>query len=295
LGGYEEEKVFCFLSSEKKTFCLFALVTTPSDYTNKLEWRRVGMGELDGRVAIVTGAGQGIGQGVAVALAKAGAKLVIASKTAEKLSATRDLIESAGGEVLLLGADVCSPADIAQIVAVACEGFGGVDILVNNAQQAVLGPLLELDDAGYQKTFDSGPLAVFRLMKACVPHMKMRGGGSIINFASSVAVNWNTSGTGVYGSMKQAIRSLSRAAASEWGPDNIRVNTIAPLASSPSLAAWLQALPGGMDPYLATIPLRRVGDPELDIGRVVVFLAGAASAYITGATLPVDGGQANFG
>jgi NAD(P)-dependent dehydrogenase (short-subunit alcohol dehydrogenase family) len=125
--------------------------------------------------------------------------------------------------------------------------------------------------------------------------MKARGGGSIVNLASSVAVNWNTSGTGVYGSMKQAIRALGRAAASEWGPDGIRVNTIAPLAASPSLKGWLDSLPSGPDEYLASIPLRRIGDPEADIGSVVVFLAGPQSAYLTGATIPVDGGQANFG
>lgn len=253
------------------------------------------MGILDGRVAIVTGAGQGIGQGVAIALAKAGAHVTIASKTGAKLEETEALIGAAGGICHKVTADICSGDDIDRIVAETVATFGAIDILVNNAQQAVLGPLLDLDDAGYEKTFESGPLAVFRIMKACHSHMKARGGGSIVNFASSAAINWNTSGAGIYGSMKQAIRALSRSAASEWGPDGIRVNTIAPLAASPSFKGWLDALPEGPDAYLATIPLRRVGDPETDIGGLIVFLAGPHSGYITGATIPVDGGQANFG
>ena len=251
--------------------------------------------ELKGRVAIVTGAGQGIGQGAAVALARAGAMLAIASKSPAKMEATRRRIEAEGGEAHLIAADVGKEDDVARIVAETRDRFGGIDILVNNAQQAALGPLLDLDDAGFQLTFDAGPLAVFRLMKACHPVMKARGGGSIINFASSAAVNWDTSGAGISGSMKQAIRTLSRTAASEWGPDGIRVNTIAPLAASPAFKGWLDAQPQGPDAYLRTIPLRRVGDPEQDIGEVIVFLAGPRSAYITGATIPIDGGQANFG
>ena len=88
---------------------------------------------------------------------------------------------------------------------------------------------------------------------------------------------------------------MTRAAASEWGPDGIRVNNIAPLAGSPAMLAWLDAKPEGPDAYLSTIPLRRIGDPEQDIGQAVLFLVSEASAYITGATIPVDGGQANWG
>ncbi len=253
------------------------------------------MGVLDGQVAIVTGAGQGIGRGIAMALAAAGARVLAASRTASRLEETCRLIVEKGGMAHPLAVDVCDAEAASQISGEAVRRFGAIDILVNNAQQAVLGPLLELDDAGYDLTFRSGPLAAFRLMKACHPHMKAQGGGSIVNLASSVAVAWNSSGAGIYGSMKQAIRALGRAAASEWGPDGIRVNTIAPLAASPSLKGWLDALPEGPDAYIQTIPLRRIGDPETDIGEAVVFLASPQSRYITGATIPIDGGQANFG
>lgn len=253
------------------------------------------MNELEGKIAVVTGAGQGIGQGIAMALAKSGAHVLLAGKTQSKLDETKRLIEAAGGVAATVSADVSEHQHIARIIEVALSTFGGIDILVNNAQAAVLGPLLELDDEGFQTTMTTGPLATFRLMKAVHPHMKKRGGGAIINLATSAAINWDTSGAGVYACAKQGVRALSRAAASEWGPDGIRVNTIAPLGGSPSFKAWLEAKPEGPDAFLSTIPMRRVGDPETDIGRVVVFLCSATAGYITGATIPVDGGQANFG
>lgn len=253
------------------------------------------MSSIQGKIAIVTGAGQGIGQGIALALGKAGAHVMLAGKTPAKLEETKRAIESAGGRAATVATNVSELGDIARLVESTVATFGGVDILVNNAQQAVLGPLLDLDDAGFRMTMDTGPLAVFRLMKAVHPHMKRRGGGSIINLATSAAISWNTGGAGIYACAKQGIRALSRAAASEWGPDGIRVNTIAPLGASPSFTAWLDAKPEGPDEYLATIPLRRVGNPEVDIGRAVVFLVGPDAGYITGATIPVDGGQANFG
>jgi NAD(P)-dependent dehydrogenase (short-subunit alcohol dehydrogenase family) len=252
------------------------------------------MSGIQGKIAIVTGSGQGIGQGIALALGKAGAHIMLAGKTPAKLEETKSCIEAAGGHAATVAANVSEPDDIARIVESTLTAFGGVDILVNNAQQAVLGPLLDLDDAGFRMTMDTGPWAVFRLMKAVHPHMKRRGGGAIINLASSAAISWNTSSVGVYACAKQGIRALTHAAASEWGPDGIRVNTIAPLGASPSFKAWLEAKPEGPDAYLATIPMRRVGDPEIDIGRVVVFLVGPDAGYITGATIPIDGGQANF-
>lgn len=249
---------------------------------------------LAGRSAIVTGAGQGVGRGIALALAAAGANVTIAGRTRSPLDAVAAEIVAIGGAANVVIADIAKVGDLAQTVESAQSRFGGIDILVNNAQQAVLGPLLDLNDDGYTLTFETGPLAVFRMMRACHPAMKARGGGSIINIATSAAVAWNTSGAGVYGSMKEAIRILSRTAASEWGGDGIRVNTIAPLAASPAMVTWLEAVPGGPDAFLATIPLGRIGDPQRDIGAVVRFLASDEARYVTGTTIPVDGGQANW-
>ncbi|CAD7341325.1 SDR family oxidoreductase [Sphingomonadales bacterium 56] len=250
---------------------------------------------INGKVALVTGAGQGVGRGIALALAAGGALVILVGRTTAKLQAVRAEIEAAGGEAdVAHPADVRHAADIDALITYAADRYGGIDILVNSAQQAVLAPLLDIDDEGLLLTFESGPFAAFRMMKAAHPYMKQRGGGAIINIVSSTAINWDTSGTAAYSAAKQAIGAITRAAASEWGPDGIRVNNIAPLAGSPAMLAWLDAKPEGPDAYLSTIPLRRIGDPQADIGRAVLFLASDEAAYITGATIPVDGGQANW-
>jgi meso-butanediol dehydrogenase / (S,S)-butanediol dehydrogenase / diacetyl reductase len=252
------------------------------------------MGMLDGRTAIITGAGQGIGQGIAYALAKEGAAVAVAGRTEAKLQVTCDAIAGFGGKALPIVADVTSAADIDRIVCATVAGFGGIDILINNAQIAPLGTLLDIAESAFVDGFSSGPLAVFRLMRAVHPYMKARGGGSIVNFASSAGKRWDMSGYGAYGAVKQAIRVLTRAAAAEWGVDGIRVNTLAPHALSPGLKMWIESRPEEAKAFFRTIPLRRIGDCENDIGRFVVMLVSADAGYLTGATIPLDGGQANF-
>jgi NAD(P)-dependent dehydrogenase (short-subunit alcohol dehydrogenase family) len=154
--------------------------------------------------------------------------------------------------------------------------------------------VLSIEEAAFLEGFVSGPLATFRMMRAVHPHMKMRGGGSIINMATSAAKRWDMSGYGAYAAVKQATRALTRAAAAEWGPDGIRVNTLAPHARSPGLAKWMSAHPEEAKEFFKTIPLRRIGDCEQDIGRFVAMLVGPEASYLTGATIPLDGGQANF-
>ena len=252
------------------------------------------MGMLAGRTAIITGAGQGIGQGIAYALAKEGAAIAVTGRTHAKLQVTCDAIAGFGGKALPIVADVTSAADIDRVVRETVAGFGGIDILINNAQIAPLGTLLDLSESAFVDGFNSGPLAVFRLMRAVHPHMKARGGGSIVNFASSAGKRWDMSGYGAYGAVKQAIRVLTRAAAAEWGVDGIRVNTLAPHALSPGLKTWIESRPEEAKAFFRTIPLRRIGDCENDIGRFVVMLVSADAGYLTGATIPLDGGQANF-
>jgi NAD(P)-dependent dehydrogenase (short-subunit alcohol dehydrogenase family) len=252
------------------------------------------MGSLDGKVAIVTGAGQGVGEGIAFALAKEGATLVVAGRTESKVVRTAKTIREFGGKALAVGCDVCKPADIASTVERTLKEFGGIDILVNNAQIVHNDLIDNLTDQQFTETFDSGPFATFRFMKAVHPHMRARGGGNIINLASSSAVRWDAKAYGVYAAAKQAIRSLSRAAAHEWAKENIRVNTLAPLAMTPALEGWIAGDPVGSNAFLDTIPMGRIGDSELDIGRAVVFLVGNDARYITALTLPLDGGQGFF-
>lgn len=250
--------------------------------------------DLRGKVALVTGAGQGVGQGIAFALAAAGARVVLAGRTLGKAQASADEVSSRGGKALAVECNVKSADDLANTVQAAVHEFGGLDILVNNAQEVPLGALLDVTDEAFTAGFESGPLATLRLMKLARPHMLARGGGTIFNLASSAGRRWDMTGYGAYAAVKQAIRSLTRAAAAEWGPDNIRVLTLAPHAESPGLKRWFEANPEESAAFFKTIPLGRIGRLEEDIGRAVVALCAGELDYLTGATIPLDGGQANF-
>ncbi|MFZ6047687.1 SDR family NAD(P)-dependent oxidoreductase [Pseudomonas sp. CR3202] len=251
------------------------------------------MNMLQGKVALVTGGGQGVGQGIAYSLAAEGAKVAVAGRTRVTLEETCTEIRRRGGTALAVECDVMNPADIDRCVAEVVEAFGGLNILVNNAHIVPLGSILEVTDETFMKGIDSGPMATLRLMRACYPHLK--GEGSVVNLASSAAVRWDASGYGHYAATKEAIRSLSRAAACEWGVDGIRVNVIAPHALSPGLRGWIESNPVEAEAFFSSIPLRRVGDCEHDIGRTVAFLVSDNARYLTGATIPLDGGQAYWG
>lgn len=252
------------------------------------------MGELSGKVALVTGAGQGVGRGIAVALAKAGASIAVVGRRLENTTAVADEINALGGQAAPFLCDVKDGLSIEALVRDVVAKLGGVDILVNNAQEVPLGPLLSVKDEAFEAGFASGPLASFRLMKACHPHLAKSGQGVIFNLATSAGVRWDMSGYGAYAAVKQAIRSLTRAAAAEWGPDGIRVLTIAPHADSPALKGWVESRPDEAAAFFKTIPLRRIGRCEEDIGAAVAALCGPAFSYLTGMTIPLDGGQANF-
>ena len=252
------------------------------------------MTELAGKVALITGAGQGIGQGVALAMAGAGARVVLAGRTLTKVEVTAAKVRERGGEALALACDVRRADDLVAAVGAAVGTWGGIDVLVNNAQEVPLGKLDDVTDEAFIGGFESGPLATLRLMKLARPHMAARGGGTIFNFCSSAGIRWDMSGYGAYGAVKQAIRSLTRAAAAEWGGENIRVLTIAPHAESPGLKWWIENNPEEAQAFFRTIPLGRVGSLETDIGRALVALCGPDLGYLTGATIPLDGGQANF-
>lgn len=254
------------------------------------------MTALAGKVALVTGGGQGVGRGIALALARRGAQVALLGRTLSRLEAVAAEI-AALDDAPATVAIVCDVKDGAQIEATVnavAERFGGVDILVNNAQEVPLGPLLSVRDEAFEAGFSSGPEASLRFMRACHPHMKRRGGGVIFNLATSAALRWDMAGYGAYAAVKQATRALTRAAAAEWGPDGIRVLTIAPHANSPALNGWIAGNPKEAEAFFKTIPLRRIGDCETDIGAAVAGLCGPDFGYLTGATIPLDGGQANF-
>ena len=248
---------------------------------------------LDGKIALVTGAGQGVGQGIALALAGEGAHVAVTGRTRDKLEATCRLIEERGGQALPVVCDVKSAEALESCLQTVLAQFGTVDILVNNAQEVPLGTLQQVTDESFAAGWESGPLATFRLMKLCYPHLK--GGGSIVNLASSAGKRWDMTGYGAYAATKEAIRSLTRASACEWGPEGIRANAILPHATSPGLAWWIENNPEEAEEFIATIPQRRVGDCEQDIGRFVALLCSDGSAYVNGQSIALDGGQAYLG
>lgn len=253
------------------------------------------MSTLQGQVAIVTGAGQGVGQGIALALASEGVDVAVLGRTSGKLEETCELLRARGATAVPFVVDVSDLGAIPEAVEQVVATFGGVDILVNNAYSGSSGRLLELSDEAFQRGFVSGPFAAFAFMKACHASMKARGGGNIVNLVTSAMVRWDPTSYGSYAAAKQALRSLTRTAAAEWAVDGIRANNIAPHALSPGLRRWTETNPEEAAEFVASIPMRRIGDPETDIGRAVVALVGSDLQYLTGATLPLDGGQAYFG
>lgn len=243
---------------------------------------------LDRTVALVTGAGQGIGRGIALALSDRGAAVGVAGRTESKLKDTVAEIERRGGRAIPVVCDVTVPGQIVAAVDQTVGGLGGLNVLVNNAQDFNFGTILdiplELVDAGWR----SGPLATLLFMRAAYPHLR---GGVVINISSGAAVDTDIAGVGAYSAAKSAIESLSRAAAVEWAADGIRVNTVMPLALTPSVQASFDMHPGLEDHLVAGVPLGRFGDAETDIGGAVAFLCGPDAGFITGTTLSIDGGS----
>ncbi|GGN54039.1 short-chain dehydrogenase [Novosphingobium indicum] len=246
-------------------------------------------GRLAGKVAIVTGAGQGIGEAIAAGYAQEGAKVILTGRTLGKLEDVAAKIASAGGTALALQATAGDKADSEKTVARALSEWGRVDVLVNNAHTFT--DYLPIDDPKMEEhckvDFQSAFYGSLQLMQACHPHMVAQGGGSIINMGSSYGVRCEP-GFLAYAASKEAIRALTKTAAREWGPQNIRVNTILPSALSPK-AIWYLEESQTYDLELSKVAMGRFGTPE-DIAPSAIFLASDESAFVTGQTLGVEGG-----
>ena len=246
---------------------------------------------LAGRAAIVTGAAQGVGLGIAGALLSRGASVLLVDHRDDALSATVADFTAAGRHAVALPVDLRDADSPRKLVGAAVVEFGRVDALVNNAI-ATNEPkaLTDIDATDYDLVFDVGPRATFFLMQAVHSTMAAAGGGVIVNLGSA-------SGTGgqarfaAYAGAKEAIRGMSKAAALEWGRDNIRVNVVCPFADSPGVQFWRDIAPADFDRALKSVPLRRVGRTQEDIGAVVAFLVGPDAGYLTGQTIHVDGGM----
>ncbi|WP_329409164.1 SDR family oxidoreductase [Nocardia vinacea] len=244
---------------------------------------------LAGKVVLVTGAGQGIGRGTARALARAGADVVLAGRTVTKCEAVAAEIEEFGGSAFAVACDVTDRAQIDAAVAAVARRFGGLDALVNNAQTSLQRLIAETSPEDVEVCWRSGPLATLYAMQAALPLLRARGGGSIVNFGSSTAIDGDAT-FGAYAMAKEAIRGLSRVAAREWGRYGIRVNIVVPVALSPAAADFSRTEPERFRAMTKNIALGRMGDPEADIGQAVVALVSDDLAYLTGDTLMLTGG-----
>lgn len=253
----------------------------------------VATGRLAGKVAIVTGAGQGIGEAIATAFAREGAKVLITGRTLAKLDAVAARIAAEGGIAVALAAQSGSQDDSRRTVQRAVADWGRVDVLVNNAHTFT--DYLPLEDPKMEENckvdLQTGFFGSLQLMQACFPHMVEQGGGSIINFGSDFGLRCEP-GFLAYAASKEAIRALTRTAAREWGKHKIRVNTILPRALSPK-AKWYLEETGTYDAELAKVALNRFGEPD-DIAPSAVFLASDESAFVTGQTIGVEGGVTMF-
>lgn len=247
------------------------------------------MSRLAGRVALVTGAGQGSGRGCALALAGEGAAVALVGRTEATLAETAAEIARRGGRALVVRADVMVQRDLEAAVARTVAELGPIRILVQAAQSPSYrsARLLDVKREVVDQLWTSGPVATLELMRLCHPYL--RGGGSIINFGSGT--QFSPGHYGVYAAAKAAIGMLTRAAAEEWGPDGIRANLVVPFVESPAFHEDFGGNQERMQASLRRVPLRRFGDAEQDLGRVVVFLASDDSAYVTGTTLMVEGGS----
>lgn len=262
------------------------------------------MGFLTGKTAIITGAGRAvlsdgrcgsIGYGIATAYAKEGANLVITGRNVKKLEdAKAELEEKYGIKVLVIQADIAAGADneatVANVVKQAVDTFGGIQVLINNAQASASGvPIAEHTTDNFNLAMYSGLYAAFYYMKACYPYLK-ESQGSVINFASGAGLFGNY-GQCSYAAAKEGIRGLSRVAATEWGKDGINVNVVCPLAWTAQLEQFEKAYPDAFKANVKMPPMGHYADAETEIGRVCVQLANPDFKYMSGETLTLEGGM----
>ncbi len=247
-----------------------------------------GKASLTGRVALVTGAGAGIGKGIALGLAAFGARLAVLELDAASAHATAAEIERAGGAALALPTDVRDGEAVEGAVAAAVERFGGVDVLVNNVGGTFRAAFLETSEKGWDALVRANLKTVLHGTRAVAPRMIARGrGGSIVNIVS-IEGGRAAPFYAVYAACKAAVIGFTQSMALELAPHAIRVNAIAPdLCLTEGLAKLTGEAERERHRFL--VPLGRAGVPE-DIAGVAVFLASDLAGYVTGVTLPVDGG-----
>ncbi len=247
--------------------------------------------QLNGKVALITGASKGIGEAMARGLAEFGAKVVVSSRKQEAVDTVADAFRTDGLEATGIAANMGTLEDIHALVDKVVEAYGGLDIVINNAAaNPVFGPIQNTDERAFDKIIDVNLKGPFELCKKAYPILKERGGGSIIHIGSIGGIR-PEAGIGIYSVSKAAIHNLTQAMAQDWGADNIRVNAICPGLIKTRFSEALWNNDKILDRFLKHIPLGRAGTPD-DVTGLAVFLASDAASYCTGGVYMVDGGFA---
>jgi 3-oxoacyl-[acyl-carrier protein] reductase len=243
---------------------------------------------LDGKTALVTGAGSGIGKAIAETYAREGALVALADVN---LDAAKAAARTIGNNAIAVRCDVTKKTDIAAAIAETLAAFGALDILVNNAGAThVNKPMLEIGEEEYDRIFAVNVKGLFQFCQAVMPQFRKAGGGTIINIGSTAGLRPRP-GLSAYNATKGAVHTLTKALAVELAPDRIRVCAIAPVATdTPLLPSFLGSAPGQREKFVATVPLGRLAQPQ-DIANAALFLASADAGFVTGNIVEVDGGR----
>jgi 7-alpha-hydroxysteroid dehydrogenase len=242
---------------------------------------------LDGKVALVTGAGRGIGAGIALGFAEAGADVVCAARTEKEIEEVAARVRALGRRALAVPCDVMQRPQLEALVARAMSELGRIDVLVNNAGGSPWKPFLRTSEAMFEEALRFNVTSAFLLARLAVPHMLERGGGSIVNISSAMG-RITDRGFSAYGTAKAALSHLTRLLANELAP-RVRVNAISVGAVDTSALAPFLAAEGMREKMEAMTPLRRIGSAE-DIAAAALWLASDAGGWVTGKIVEVDGG-----
>lgn len=248
------------------------------------------MFDLKDKVAIITGSSRGIGRAIAEMFAKAGAKVVVSSRTEEACAPVVEGILAAGGKAISIPCHIGKKEQLQALVDKTREKWGEIDVLVCNAAiNPAYGPLGDLSDEAFDKIMGTNVRSTFNICNMVLPGMAENGGGSVILISSIAGLRGNGV-IGAYGISKAAEAALARNLAVEWGPKAIRVNALAPGLVKTDFAKALWEDPKRLEIAENHTPLRRIGQPD-DIAGTALFLACEASAFITGQTIVADGGE----
>jgi NAD(P)-dependent dehydrogenase (short-subunit alcohol dehydrogenase family) len=256
-------------------------------------------GRLEGKVAVVTGAGSsgagiGIGKAISIVLAREGASVLLVDNVPERAEETLRLVEETGGQASVFAADISRPADCEAMVAAAIDRFGGLDVLVNNAAITKHVPIVDTSVELYEQVIGVNLTGSFMACKFAVPALVARGGGSIVNIGSVAGVRDSGSTHPAYSASKAALLGLTVDLAGAYGRDNVRVNAVLPgMVVTPMADAVTAGRAAGGQSSQSEVfganLLGRRGD-AWDIAHAVLFLVSDEGSYVTGVTLPVDGG-----